>query len=151
MPNIEELMRRAMAEGKFDDLPGKGKPLHLDQSNPHADPEWELAYRMLRESGFSLPWIEIIKEIEKDIETARKELQRAWKWRIIYLSAEVPDKKASAEWERALDAFMEKLTTLNQRIRDYNLQVPNARFQRPVLSYTREVENITGILGNPSS
>ena len=29
MPNIEELMRRAMAEGKFDNLPGKGKPIDL--------------------------------------------------------------------------------------------------------------------------
>ena len=84
-----------MADGKFDNLPGKGKPLHLDETNPHADPEWELAYRMLKESGYSLPWIETIREIEKDIEAARRDLQRAWKWRIIYLSAEAPRRKAT--------------------------------------------------------
>src|SRR4030065_2051501 len=127
MPNIEELLRRAMAEGKFDDLPGKGKPLHLDQSNPHADPEWELAYRMLRESGFSLPWIETIREIEKDIESARKDLMRAWEWHQSALSTSQPHGFISAEWERALNAFTEKLTAITKRIRVYNLQVPNAR------------------------
>ena len=80
MPNIEEQLRKAIEEGKFDDLPGKGKPLHLDEINPHADSDWELAYHIIKEGGFTLPWIETIREIEKDIETARKELQRAWKW-----------------------------------------------------------------------
>ncbi|MEA3440806.1 MAG: DUF1992 domain-containing protein [Chloroflexota bacterium] len=57
MTGIEEHIRRAMEEGKFDDLPGKGKPLRLDH-NPHEDPQWRTAYRMLRNSGFTLPWIE---------------------------------------------------------------------------------------------
>lgn len=30
MPNIEELIQKAIAEGKFDDLPGQGKPLNLE-------------------------------------------------------------------------------------------------------------------------
>jgi DnaJ family protein C protein 28 len=143
MPNIEEHLRKAIEEGKFDNLPGKGEPLHLDEANPHADLEWELAYHMLKESGFSLPWIETLHEIEKDIDVALEELQRAWKWRIIYLSADVPDEKASAEWERSQDVFKNKLASLNKRICDYNLQVPNARFQRPALNYERELEKIT--------
>ena len=142
MPNIEEHLRKAMEEGKFDNLPGKGKPLHLDENNPHADSGWELAYHIIKEGGFTLPWIETMHEIEKDLEAARGDLKRAWKWRLIYLSADVPDEKASAEWERALEAFKKKLPTLNQRIRDYNLEVPNARFQRPLLSYEQEVEKI---------
>ena len=55
-------------------------------------------------------------------------------------------KKPSAEWERSQDAFKEKLTSLNKRIRDYNLQVPNARFQRPVLNFEREIKKITAEL-----
>lgn len=142
MPNVEEHLRRAIEEGKFDDLPGKGKPLNLDELNPHADGDWELAYHILKEGGYSLPWIETIREIEKDIDAARKELQRAWNWRIIYLSADVPDEKASVEWERALEAFKKKLPVLNQRIRDYNLEVPNLRFQRPGLNFENEIEKI---------
>ena len=29
MPKIEEHIRRAIEEGSFEDLPGKGQPLHL--------------------------------------------------------------------------------------------------------------------------
>lgn len=143
MPNIEEHLRRAMAEGKFDNLPGKGKPLHLEQTNPHADPEWELAYRMLKESGYSLPWIETIREIEKDIELASSNLQIAWKR---YQEAKLesqPDGYVLADWERSQQAFRDKVLSLNKRIRDYNLQVPVARFQRPGLNYERELQKIT--------
>src|SRR4030065_749468 len=145
MPNIEDLLRKAMADGKFDNLPGKGKPLHLDENNPLADPEWELAYHMLKESGYSLPWIETIREIEGEIETARAALQRLWKWRQSALSASPTGSSYSfGEWERALEAFKDKLTRLNKRIRDYNLEVPNPRFQLPILDYNREVDKITG-------
>jgi DnaJ family protein C protein 28 len=143
MPNIEEQLRKAMAEGKFDNLPGKGKPLHLDEDNPHADPEWELAYHMLKDSGYTLPWIETIHEIEQDLEAARTDFRIAWEW---YQSTQLqsnPGSKPSKEWERSQQAFKEKLVSLNKRIRDYNLQVPNARFQRPILNFEREIEKLT--------
>jgi DnaJ family protein C protein 28 len=143
MPNIEEHLRKAMAEGKFDNLPGKGKPLHLDDTNPHADPEWDLAYRMLKDSGFSLPWIETIHEIERDLDAARKDLRIAWEWHQASQSESTPGNDPSAEWERSQAAFKEKLASLNKRIRDYNLQVPNSLFQRPVLNYDRELKQIT--------
>jgi DnaJ family protein C protein 28 len=142
MPNVEEHLCKAMEEGKFDDLPGKGKPLHLDENNPHTDSDWELAYHILKEAGYTLPWIETLHDIENDIDIARRDLQRAWKWRVIYLSASVPEDKASVEWERAVEAFKDKLTALNQRIRDYNLQVPAIRFQRPGLNYEHELQKI---------
>jgi len=132
-----------MAEGKFDNLPGKGKPIRLDESNPHADPEWELAYHMLKDAGYTLPWIETIREIEADIASARQELKRAWDWHQAALSEQQQAAFIQAEWERALAAFKDKLGGLNKRIRDYNLQVPNARFQRPILSLEGEVGKIT--------
>ena len=144
MPNIEDQLRKALGEGKFDNLPGKGKPLHLDEYNPHADPEWELAYRMLREGGYSLPWIETIREIETDIEAARKDLQRAWEWRQAALTESQPANFVAAEWERAMEAFRDKLAAFNKRIRDYNLKVPIARFQRPILNYERELRKMMG-------
>jgi DnaJ family protein C protein 28 len=143
MPNVEEHLRKAMQEGKFDDLPGKGKPLNLDDTNPHADPGWELAFHILKESGYSLPWIETIREIEGDIESARKDLQLAWE---VHQAAHLepqPGSYAAGEWERSQQAFKDKLATFNKRIRDYNLQVPIARFQRPLLNYERELQKIS--------
>ena len=43
--NIEEQIRRAIQEGKFDDLPGKGKPLKLDE-NPFEESEWRMANKI---------------------------------------------------------------------------------------------------------
>ena len=77
MSNVEEHIRRAMQEGKFDDLPGKGKPLHWEE-NPNQDPEMRLAYHLLRSSGYTLPWIETLREIDRDIEAARGDLRRGW-------------------------------------------------------------------------
>ena len=71
MPNIEEQIRRAQEGGQFDDLPGKGKPLRLDE-NPHEDPEWRLAHQILRNGGFSLPWIEMWREIEAELTLASR-------------------------------------------------------------------------------
>jgi hypothetical protein len=143
MPNVEDLIKKAVQEGKFDNLPGKDKEIHLEQANPHADPDWELAYGILKDAGYTLPWIETRNEIEADIESARQDLRRAWKWRIIYLSADVPEEKASVEWYDACAAFREKFPSLNKRIRDYNLHVPALRFQRTVLSYEDELHKIT--------
>ncbi len=143
MPNIEDLIKKAMQEGKFDDLPGKGKKLHLGETNPHANPDWELAYRMLKEAGYTLPWIEALRDIHKDLEAARNDLRRAWQhYKSDYgqLNISVYDK---ADWERANEAFRLKLEGINQRIRDYNLHVPAMRFQQPVLKFERELEKIT--------
>lgn len=145
MPNIEELLHKAMQEGKFNDLSGKGKPLKKDEINPHADPAWELAYHVLRDAGYSLPWIETLQEIEKDIALARAELKRAWDWHQEGLSSSQPASRFSSEWKRAQNTFKDKLDALNKRIRDYNLQVPNTRFQRPILGYEQELQKI-----NPS-
>jgi DnaJ family protein C protein 28 len=138
MPNIEELLRQAMAEGKFDNLPGKGKPLQLDEENPHADPAWELAYKILKDAGYSLPWIETLREIELDIESTRMELKQAWEW---YQATS----DAAIDWQQAQQAFRGKISALNQRIRNYNLDVPNARFQRPVLVFEQELHKATAV------
>jgi DnaJ homolog subfamily C member 28 len=143
MPNIEELLRKAMAEGKFDNLPGKGKPLHLDENNPHVDSDWELAYHILKEGGYSLPWIETLHEIENDIENARQDLRHLWNWRQAALFASQPVSNISDEWERALELFNNRFDALNKRIRLYNLEVPNARFQRPILNFEHEIQKIT--------
>lgn len=145
MPNIEELLRKAMADGKFDNLPGKGKPLQLGQENPHADPAWELAYKILKDAGYSLPWIETIRGIEADIEAARKELKQAWDW---YQAARVHTQTGdftTSDWERSQNSFNEKLLVLNKRIRNYNLDVPNTRFQRSVLILEQELQKITRV------
>jgi hypothetical protein len=138
MANIEEHIRRAMEEGKFNDLPGHGKPLNLEDLT-HVDPEWRSAYHMLRSAGYSLPWMETRQEIEREIESARADLRRAWlRW--AEASRGRAPASAEAEWRRAAQNFTGRVQAINRRILAYNLEVPSAQFQRLPLKLEAEME-----------
>jgi DnaJ family protein C protein 28 len=143
MPNIEDLIQRAIQEGKFSDLPGKGKPLRLDD-NPLADPEWQLAYHLLKENGFSLPWLELRQELEKEIEAARQSLKQAWERRQSMAVDQPPHNptELEAEFRRALRVFGEQIARINQRIFNYNLLTPSDRFQMLKLNLEQEIKRV---------
>jgi DnaJ family protein C protein 28 len=142
MPNsVDKIIRRAMDEGQFNNLPGKGKPLQLDE-NPHEDAEWRTAYHILKSSGFTLPWIEALREIEAELESARTSLRQAWVWQRDSLIVADDPAWIKAEWQRAVDQFREEISSLNKRIADYNLQVPSDRFQRPRINPDQEIQAI---------
>jgi DnaJ family protein C protein 28 len=142
--SVEERIQQAMREGKFENLPGKGQPLRLDE-NPLEDPEWRLAYHILRSSGFTLPWIELRQEIEEEIQAARAVLKLAWAWRTESLALETPSQQVEAEWKQARQTFSEAVERVNLRIEDYNLQAPNERLQRLKVNAEREIAAIMKI------
>jgi DnaJ homolog subfamily C member 28 len=146
MPNIEDHIRKAIEEGMFDDLPGKGKPIHWDE-NPLVEPDWQLAFRMLRNAGFALPWMETRKEIEARLEAARQSLKHAWEWRQTALAGGERPAYVESEWQRALGIFREQIAEINHRIFDYNLEVPLPRFQRPPLDAEGEIIAFMGEAG----
>lgn len=131
-----------MQDGVFDDLPGKGKPLDLSE-NPHEDPGWRMAYRMLRSSGFSLPWIETRKAIEAEFEDAKKKLAQSWGWRHKALERNHPNAEVVSDWRKALVSFEDVISGLNKRIFNYNLEVPLDQFKRRQISIEREISKIT--------
>lgn len=141
MPNIDEQISKAVQEGKFNDLPGAGKPARLEE-NLLVDPEWRLAYHMLRESGYTLPWIELRNAIEAELNQARAQLQQAWHWRQSASQRGEQLAVAQAEWQRALQRFSAQVDELNKRIFDYNLQAPSMQLQFKKLVLEREVEAV---------
>ncbi|HEX6413120.1 MAG TPA: DnaJ family domain-containing protein [Burkholderiales bacterium] len=56
----EQRIAEAIANGDFDDLPGSGKPLELDDDSLLPE-ELRLAYRILKNAGFVPPEIESLK------------------------------------------------------------------------------------------
>jgi DnaJ family protein C protein 28 len=141
MSDIEDHIRKALEDGKFDDLPGKGKPLNLDD-NPYADPDWQLAHHMLKSSGYTLPWIAARQEIDAQVEAARTTLARAWEWRKHSLQSNQPYAEVDAEWQRAEKAFKEQVEKINKKIFDYNLQTPSEKFQLMKFNAGKEIEAI---------
>lgn len=135
MPDIEEQIRRAIEEGQFDNLPGKGRPLKLED-NPHENPEWRLTYVMLKNSGFSLPWLEERREIEEAVEKAHADLQRAW-------NKLKSSRQAEVGWEGAIEAYRQRIGELNRRIMHYNLSVPSSHFHMRVIDADQVIQSLS--------
>ena len=59
----EERIREAQDRGEFDNLPGQGRPLQLEDDS-HVPEELRMAYKLLRNGGYLPPEIEERKEID---------------------------------------------------------------------------------------
>ncbi len=59
----EERIREAQDRGEFDNLPGQGRPLQLEDDS-HVPQELRMAYKLLRNGGYLPPEIEERKEID---------------------------------------------------------------------------------------
>ncbi|MCA1594044.1 MAG: DUF1992 domain-containing protein, partial [Acidobacteria bacterium] len=101
---VEEKIREAMKEGAFDNLPGKGQPINLEE-NPFEDPTMRMAHRLLRNNGFALPWIEERKEVDASIAGALAGLARSWR---VYQETQKSGRRleqAEADWQQVLNSF----------------------------------------------
>lgn len=116
---VERQIQEAQAQGAFDNLPGHGKPLRLAEINPYEGAN-ELAHKILRDHGFAPEWIELDKEVRRELETARRRLAESYRR---YGSA-------SLVWQRAVDCFAGQIAKLNDKIDLYNLKAPAMQFQR---------------------
>lgn len=58
----EKRIAEAVSRGDFDDLPGAGRPLELDDDSLIPE-DLRLAYRILKNAGFVPPEVEAINEI----------------------------------------------------------------------------------------
>ena len=52
----------AIADGKLDNLPGKGKPLVMDEDNLRLPREQRAMYRLLKQAGIVPNWIQQVKD-----------------------------------------------------------------------------------------
>lgn len=59
---VEERIQQALRRGEFDNLPGAGRPLALDDDSL-VPPEVRIAYRILKNAGFVPPEVLERKEI----------------------------------------------------------------------------------------
>lgn len=140
---VEKKIKDAMKEGAFDNLAGRGQPLRLEE-NPFEDPSMRTAHRLLRNNGFSLPWIEERKEIESAIETARVNLARSWtNYSDARRSRNRRTSQPEGDWQHELNFFRRRILDLNRRIASFNLKAPSEAFQRMPLDVEHEIQKVT--------
>ncbi|MBI4771198.1 MAG: DUF1992 domain-containing protein [Chloroflexi bacterium] len=145
---VEQLLREAQAEGKFDNLPGKGCPLRLED-NPYEDPQWRLANHVLKNAGYAPDWLAMDLELRQARERAQADVTCARQWRDETLArlagrndpAAVQDREwVRAEWTQARARFREALEAINRGLFELNLRVPLERLQRPRLDIAGEMQ-----------
>jgi hypothetical protein len=75
----EQRIQEAESRGEFDDLPGAGHPLRIEEDNPFIPAELRTAYRLLKNAGY-LPeevcLLRDIREAEQLLLAAETEVQR---------------------------------------------------------------------------
>jgi hypothetical protein len=147
---IDRMIREAQERGQFDNLPGKGQPLDLDD-DALTDPEWRLANRVLKNAGFAPDWIEMDREVRDSLEAARTSLTRSRQWRFEKLgvlgerrdlAAQRERDLVAAEWQRAVRAFVERIQAINRQIATLNLKAPSLRLQRNKIDVAQELQRL---------
>ncbi len=74
---VDELINEAVERGDFDQLRGKGRPLPLEENIFAGD--WELAFKMLKDNDFTLPWIADRKQALAEITVWRQQAAQTWR------------------------------------------------------------------------
>ena len=67
----ERRIEESMAKGDFDDLPGRGKPLELEDDS-HVPPELRMAYKVLRNAGCVPPVLEHCEDEQERVRQMQK-------------------------------------------------------------------------------
>lgn len=140
---VDRLIDEAQQEGKFDDLPGSGKPLRLNK-NPYAE-EKAIAFELLQNNNYTLPWIAKRNEILAKIDAFRAGLQQAWRRHQRRLSAAAPQSEREAlrdEWAEVVAEHAAAIKKLNKEIADLNLTVPAERLELLKLNLNRELRRV---------
>ncbi len=130
---IEKQIREAMERGEFESLPGRGKPLDLS-ADPNVPPEWDLAFKMLKDAGFAPEWIEEDKQIRAGRERVFKAFQT-------YLrQPHKPPANRTAREARLIADFRREAAELNRLIDLFNLKAPSPRLHHARIRIEEEVE-----------
>jgi DnaJ family protein C protein 28 len=132
---VEDVIREAMERGEFDNLPGKGRPLNLTE-DPLLDPMTAIVNRILRDNGVSHPLIEARKTMEAERDTARSELERAWR---VYRRAQ-----SEEGWQEAVRTFRARVKDINRQVRIFNLKTPSPVLHGLSMDADAEIKKVTG-------
>jgi hypothetical protein len=110
---VEEQIQEAMAQGKFSNLPGKGRPLQLRWEHPWEEQDW-LCNHILSNAHVVPEWVTLEGEIRAELDWLRTH----------------PDHPERAE----------RIEALNRKIDRFNLLVPAGWKQLPRYRDDRDTE-----------
>jgi len=139
---VDRQIREAQSAGKFDGLPGEGRPLRLDE-DPYTPDAWRLAYRILKDNQLSPDWIEQGKHLDTWCERLLDRLSRAVQDRQASRVRGVSVERAELAWQVVIKALGREIERFNRDVLSYNVQVPTGFPQKEFLDLSREIERLS--------
>ncbi|MEM7334574.1 MAG: DUF1992 domain-containing protein [Chloroflexota bacterium] len=130
---IESQIDSAQKRGEFENLRGSGEPLRLD-TNPFTK-ESAIATELLKNSGFSLPFIQEKNEIETAVSKAEKKLLIVWQ-------RYDGTPKSRQKWQAAKEQFAEEIKKINKRILTYNLKAPSVQLHISAIRIEEQIRAV---------
>lgn len=114
---IDSRIEEAIANGEFDDLPGAGKPLDLDDDRLVPE-DLRVAYRLLKNAGYVPPELETVSDVNRLLgEVARGDLDEAQhrlasrRLRVLLIQLELAGRVATAAtaWRQYDEALARRM------------------------------------------
>jgi len=152
----EQKIQEAIEEGKFDDLPGKGKPLAPDDDLV-TPPHLRMAHKILKNANALPEWVQLRKDIadeRKEIAALRARLVRENQSRcarIAGLPQDHPHVTQAAEWHaKSHAAYLRRLKGVNTWILKFCMSAPSTA--EPLIPYliVAEMESFDADFPAPS-
>lgn len=130
---VDQQIRAAQEEGKFNNLPGYGKPLPKDQGYDLDAGSW-MANRVLKQSGFVPDWVELRKEIAAERDQVKQALED---YREQARALDPAVAGTGARLQILEDRYVLLATAINAKIDQHNSRCPASQI------LTRFVEDAT--------
>jgi DnaJ family protein C protein 28 len=145
---VENQILKAQQEGKFDNLPGTGRPLNLEE-NPFEPADMRMAFKILKENDFAPHWIELGKEIDADLRNFWAEVDYFRRYTL--MMAEQPvNSLMRRRYQRKKENFYYEcrlnLEKISKKILDYNLHCPTFWLGRANLIIEEEMSKVTAAI-----
>lgn len=147
---VEDQIQAAMEEGRFDNLPGMGKPFNFADDS-FVPESYRLAYRIMRENDIPPEWITLQKELSEAYAQARMTLQKAAQsyYRQMERAGEgqnlesvITRLRARDDRDYAQNEFRAQMADLNRKVARYNLKVPSSSLTRDLYDAEREIRRL---------
>lgn len=114
---VEQRILDGIERGMFDNLPGMGKPINLDDDRFVPD-EYKMAFRMLHSTGLTPLWIDLNKEIRADLERLAR--FRGW----VHSRHDVI---SAVELHHRRAEYAERVASINSKILSHNILAPSSQ------------------------
>jgi DnaJ family protein C protein 28 len=124
---VEDLIEDGRRRGLFDDLPGSGRPLDLEQNVYEGSAA--LANKLMKDNDIRPAWLLQRLGVGEKIDALRADIGRAWaRYRDSHAHAPADHRPAlSIGWDESCRRWEEQIVSLNKEIATYNLKRPNGQ------------------------